>query len=132
MASAGKILTIGLIAACALTAAYGSFGTALLHGLLDAIKACMKDQSVEACILDMSHSPNASPKAYTGIPLIDAEIGLLMEFFALGVRGHVRGDTLDLDAVLGFTYLAAQFGGAWYLMAMEGLRKGARGTVLRR
>lgn len=132
MASSGKILTIALMAACGLAGAYGSFGTALLHGFLDIIKACVADQSPEACALDMSHSPNASPKPYTGVPLIDGEIALLIEFFAQGVKGQVSGDNLDLGAVLGFTYMAAQFGGAWFLVALEGLRRGSQGSVLRR
>lgn len=132
MPSLGKILTIGLMAACASAGAYGSFGTALLHGLLDAVKACVADPSLEACILDMSHSPYTSPKPYTGLPLIDREIALLLEFFAQGVKGNTDGDGPDLQAVLGFLYMATQFGGAWYLLAMEGLRRGSQGTVLRR
>lgn len=132
MASLGKTLTIALMAACALVGVYGSFITSLLHGLFDAIKACITDRSPETCVLDMSHSPYSSPKPYTGVRFIDAEIALLLEFFAQGVKGQASGDKLDLDAVLTFTYMCAQFGGAWYLMALEGLRRGSEGTLLRR
>ena len=132
MASLGMIFTIVLMAICALAGAYGSLITAFLHGFLDAIKICVADPSLETCVLDMSHSPYTSPKRYTGIPFIDAEIALLLEFFAQGVKGQTGGGKLDLDAALAFTYMCAQFGGAWYLMALEGLRQGSEGTILRR
>ena len=132
MASFGMILTIALMASFALAGLYGSMITAHLHGFFDAVKACVRDPSPDACVLDMTHSPYSSPRPYTGVPFVDGEIALLLEFFAQGVRGSEEGRAVDLDALLAFTYMCAQFGGAWYLIAMEGLRRGSSGTVLRR
>lgn len=127
MPSLGKTLTIALMLSFALIGAYGSMITAILHGFLDALRACVTGGPEGSCILDMSRS--IPPKAYTGVPLIDAEIGLLLEFFAQGVMSS--SDAFDLEAFLAVSYLAAQFGGAWFLVALEGLRRGSSGTVLR-
>ena len=107
---------------------YGSMFTAYFHGFFDAVKTCIHSPSAEECILDMSHCPFSSPKAFTGIPVIDGEIGLLLEFFAQGVKSGAQG--FDLNAFLTFTYMAAQFGGAWSLIALEGLRLRSSGTLL--
>jgi hypothetical protein len=66
----------------------------------------------------------------TGFESVDGAVNLLLEFFSQGLRKnpHVRG--MDLEALLAFVYLAAQFGGAWYIIALEGLRFGNKGTIL--
>ncbi|OBS22952.1 hypothetical protein FPOA_09273 [Fusarium poae] len=79
------------------------------------------------CILDMTDSVS---RPITGFESVDGAVNLLLEFFSQGLRKnpHVRG--MDLEALLAFVYLAAQFGGAWYIIALEGLRFGNKGTSL--
>lgn len=126
--SFSKIFTIGLMVLFSALGFYGSMFTSYFHGFFDAVKTCIYSPSAEECILDMSHCPSSSPRPFTGIPLIDGEIGLLLEFFAQGVKGGAQG--FDLNAFLTFTYMAAQFGGAWSLIALEGLRFRSSGTLL--
>ncbi|KAF4956030.1 hypothetical protein FSARC_11699 [Fusarium sarcochroum] len=75
----------------------------------------------------MSESASIS---MTGNETVDSMINLLLEFFSQGLKKHPETKDMDLEALLAFVYLATQFGGAWYLMALEGLRLGNRGTVL--
>ena len=66
----------------------------------------------------------------TGFEQVDAMINLLLEFFSQGLRKSPDAEGMDLEALVAFVYLAAQFGGAWYLIALEGLRFGNKGTIL--
>jgi hypothetical protein len=66
----------------------------------------------------------------TGIAFIDDLINILLEFFSQGLRSNPDVKGIDLEALLAFVYLAAQFSGAWYIIALEGLRQGNRGTIL--
>ncbi|KAM0205679.1 hypothetical protein ACHAQD_009947 [Fusarium lateritium] len=120
---------IALILSCALLGGYASMATSHIHGLFDALKICITDQSLPAnsCILDMSGSISQS---ITGYESIDSLINLLLEFFSQGLKKDPDSKGMDHEALLAFVYLAAQFGGAWYLIALEGLRFGNRGTIL--
>jgi hypothetical protein len=120
---------IALILSCALLGGYASMATSHIHGFFDALRVCITDQSLStnSCILDMSGS--ISP-CITGHEPVDSLINLLLEFFSQGLKKHPDSKGMDLEALLAFVYLAAQFGGAWYLIALEGLRFGNRGTIL--
>jgi hypothetical protein len=69
-------------------------------------------------------------RSITGIPQIDDLVNVLLEFFSQGLRSNPNVKGIDLEALLAFVYLAAQFGGAWYIIALEGLRLGNQGTIL--
>ncbi|KAM0231337.1 hypothetical protein ACHAP5_011102 [Fusarium lateritium] len=120
---------IALILSCALLGGYASMATSHIHGLFDTLKICIADQplSTNSCILDMSGSISRS---ITGYQPVDSLINLLLEFFSQGLKKDPNSKGMDLEALLAFVYLAAQFGGAWYLIALEGLRFGNRGTIL--
>ena len=95
------------------------------HGFFDAIRVCNAGE--KACVLDMTDSVS---RRLTGFEQVDAMINLLLEFFSQGLRKSPDAEGIDLEALVAFVYLAAQFGGAWYLIALEGLRFGNRGTIL--
>ncbi|KAH6986515.1 hypothetical protein BKA56DRAFT_479769 [Ilyonectria sp. MPI-CAGE-AT-0026] len=123
---------ICLILSCALVGGYASMFMSYHHGFFDALRVCTSDISVlspEPCVLDMSGSPPVR-KGFTGIAAVDSLINLLLEFFVQGLRSHPDATGLDLEALLAFGYLATQFGGAWYLISLEGLRIGNQGTIL--
>ncbi|KAH7161772.1 hypothetical protein EDB81DRAFT_785516 [Dactylonectria macrodidyma] len=122
-----------LILGCALLGGYASMFTTYQHGFFDALRICTTDGSLlspEPCVLDMSGSISSFSKTITGIAPVDSLIHVLLEFFSQGLRSDPDAKGIDLEALLAFGYLAAQFGGAWYLMALEGLRLGNRGTIL--
>lgn len=97
------------------------------YGYLDALRNCVSSLPYGECILDMSASFTTR---ITGVDAIDDLINTLLEFFSQGLRSNPDLKGIDLEALLAFVYLAAQFGGAWYLIALEGLRQGNKGTVL--
>ncbi|VUC25658.1 unnamed protein product [Clonostachys rosea] len=120
-----------LVLGCALLGGYASMFTAYQHGFFDALRICTSDRSLlssEPCVLDMSGS--ISPVSITGVTPVDSLIHVLLEFFSQGLRSDPGAQGIDLEALLAFGYLATQFGAAWYLMALEGLRLGNRGTIL--
>jgi hypothetical protein len=120
-------VVICLIAGCALLGGYASMWTSYRYGYLDALRNCVSSLPHGECILDMS---NAFIQRITGVDAIDDLINILLEFFSQGLRSNPDLEGIDLEALLAFVYLAAQFGGAWYLIALEGLRKGNKGTIL--
>lgn len=120
----------GLVLGCALLGGYASMYTSLRDGYFDALRACTAQSPPfrdEPCILDMSDS---TTKGLTGIPALDDPINMLLEFFSQGLRSNPGVKGLDLEALLAFIYLATQFGGAWFIIALEGLRLGNKGTIL--
>ncbi|KAF4998637.1 hypothetical protein FGRMN_2963 [Fusarium graminum] len=122
-------IIVALILSCALLGGYASVFTAYTHGFFDALKACVSTETrlSESCPLDMS---NPIFRKITGHESIDSLINLLLEFFSHGLRKDSNLKGIDLEALLAFVYLAAHFGGVWYLIALEGLRVGNRGTIL--
>ncbi|KAF4450375.1 hypothetical protein F53441_6499 [Fusarium austroafricanum] len=116
---------IGLILSCALLGGYASMFTSHQHGFFDAIRDCITE--AKSCPLDMS---DFMPRKITGYEPIDEPVMLLLVFFSQGLKKHPDSKGIDLEALLAFTYMAAQFCGAWYLIALEGLRFGNRGTIL--
>ncbi|RBR21872.1 uncharacterized protein FIESC28_04715 [Fusarium coffeatum] len=116
---------VGLILGCALLGGYTSMFTSYKHGFFDAIRVCNAGE--KACVLDMTDSVS---RRITGSEQVVAMINLLLEFFSQGLRKSPDAEGMDLEALVAFVYLAAQFGGAWYLVALEGLRFGNRGTIL--
>ncbi|KPM40506.1 hypothetical protein AK830_g6039 [Neonectria ditissima] len=125
--------TICLVLSCALLGGYASLFTSYHHGFFDELRTCTTDTTSarDRCALDMTHAQgNSFPKTYTHIESIDGLIRLLLEFFAQGLRSDPGTKDVDLKALLTFGYLAAQFGGAWFMIALEGLRLRNTGTVL--
>ncbi|KAF5667214.1 hypothetical protein FHETE_5917 [Fusarium heterosporum] len=122
-------IIIALILSCALLGGYASVFTAYIHGFFDALKACVSTETrlSKFCPLDMS---DPIFRKITGYESIDSLINLLLEFFSHGLRKDLYVKGIDLEALLAFVYLAAHFGGVWYLIALEGLRVGNRGTIL--
>jgi len=118
-------LIVGLILGCALLGGYTSMFTSHLHGFFDAIRVC--NTGAKSCVLDMTDSVS---RRLTGFEQVDSMINLLLEFFSQGLRKSPDAESMDLEALVAFVYLAAQFGGAWYLIALEGLRFGNKGTIL--
>ncbi|KAK6065986.1 hypothetical protein SCUP515_10929 [Seiridium cupressi] len=127
---ASKLLPITLILSCALLGGYASIFLSFHHGFFDALQICTSSVSTSKreCTLNMPHV--AHIPSYTKIPPIDSRLTILFEFFAQGLMSQGSEDGLDVQAIVAMSYLAAQFGGAWYLLALEGLRKGNAGTVL--
>lgn len=123
---ASKVV-VGLIAGCALLGGYASMWTSYSYGYLDALRNCVSTFPDGECILDMSDS---SIQRITGVDAVDDLINILLEFFSQGLRSNPDIKGIDLEALLAFVYLAAQFGGAWYLIALEGLRRGNERTAL--
>lgn len=95
------------------------------HGFFEALRVC--NAGLEMCVLDMT---NSVARQITGFETVDTLINLLLEFFSQGLRKSPDSKGMDLEALIAFVYLAAQFGGAWYLIALEGLRFGNKGTIL--
>ncbi|CAH0052248.1 unnamed protein product [Clonostachys solani] len=126
-------IVASLILGCALLGGYASVFTTYQHGFFDALRICTSDSSLlspEPCVLDMSGSISSFSKTITGVAPVDSLIYVLLEFFSQGLRNDPGAKGIDLEALLAFGYLSAQFGGAWYLVALEGLRLGNRGTIL--
>ncbi|RSL78474.1 hypothetical protein BHE90_010282 [Fusarium euwallaceae] len=125
-------ITLCLLLGCALLGGYGSMFTSYNHGFFDALRVCIAESASPSrqCVLDMSDSIGSVSNIYTGFIHIDSLIQVLLEFFSQGLRGDPDLDGIDMEALLAFGYLAAQFGAAWYLMALEGLRVGNQGTIL--
>lgn len=123
---ASKVI-IGLIAGCALLGGYASMWTSYRYGYLDALRNCVSSLPHGECVLDMS---DAFIQRITGVDAIDDLINILLEFFSQGLGSNPDLKGIDLEALLAFVYLAAQFGGAWYLIALEGLRRGNKRTIL--
>lgn len=101
--------------------------TSYRYGYFDALRACVSSVPNELCVLDMSDSMTRS---ITGLSAVDDLINILLEFFSQGLRSDPNIEGIDLEALLAFVYLAAQFAGAWYIIALEGLRQRNRGTIL--
>ncbi|KAG9258420.1 uncharacterized protein F5Z01DRAFT_196043 [Emericellopsis atlantica] len=123
-----RTIAIVLILSCALVGGYGGMYLAVRHGFFDAVKICTTKKSMwlkPRCVLARS-GPTYRP-AYTGIPAIDDALGLLLEFFAVSIVNY--GQDIDWQGVVTMSYMAAQFGGLWSLMSLEGLRKKNRRTV---
>ncbi|KAM0348222.1 hypothetical protein ACHAPZ_011087 [Fusarium culmorum] len=116
---------VSLILGCALLGGYASMFTSHSHGFFDTLRVCNTD--AEACILNMTDSVS---RPITCIESVDAAMNLLLEFFSQGLQKNPDIKGMDLEALIAFVYLAAQFGGAWYIIALEGLRFGNKGTIL--
>lgn len=119
-----SLLPVALILSCALLGGYASLFTSIRDGFLEALRICTSSAD---CILSaphLSHIPS-----YTSIPAVDSTLAILFEFFAQGITTDSTHG-VDHEALLAVSYMAAQFGGAWYLLALEGLRRGSRGTIL--
>ncbi|KAL4727996.1 hypothetical protein ACLX1H_004703 [Fusarium chlamydosporum] len=118
-------LVVVLILGCALLGGYASMFDSHHHGFFEALRVC--NAGLEMCVLDMT---NSVARQITGFETVDTLINLLLEFFSQGLRKSPDSKGMDLEALIAFVYLAAQFGGAWYLIALEGLRFGNKGTIL--
>ena len=77
------------------------------------------------------HGPHVLPgteeplkRIYTGIPRLDRQLVLLTVFFWKVVDGSMPGASLQAFLMIG------QFGGAYGLMILEGLRTGNRGRAV--
>jgi hypothetical protein len=155
--SVGVALAAALILSCAVLGGYASIVTSIRHGFIDALRTCTfptyfppssssssssssffffiteslssSSSSKSKCILDLPYA-FALP-SYTGIGAIDARIAVLLEFFSQGLVRKPGTDGADWEALATVGYLSAQFGGAWALMVMEGLRRGNGNSVLR-
>ncbi|KAI1842445.1 hypothetical protein JX266_011340 [Neoarthrinium moseri] len=125
-------LPIILIVSCALVGGYGGMFLSFHHGFFDALRICVSASLEDRgnCVLNVPDA--AFIPSYTKVPAIDSRLAILFEFFAQGLTSRGGDDGLDYEAILAMGYLAAQFGGAWYLLALEGLRKSSSGTVLTR
>lgn len=121
---ATKIVPVILLSLCALLGGYASIYTSTRDGFIDALKSCTSPP--KECILDAPRL--AQVPSYTTITAVDSVLAVVFEFFSQGLSR--RGDGGSLEALLAVTYLAVQFGGAWYLMALEGLRRGNVRTML--
>jgi hypothetical protein len=125
-----------LIATCGLVGGYAGMFTARRDGFFDAVKACITPDKASGatplkCLLDMSHAQGITHTGpFTHIEPIDSLLGVLLEFFAQGLKSDPDRDGIHLESLLAGSYTVTQFGAAWMLMAMEGLRKGNLGTVL--
>lgn len=129
---ASSFIAIVLILSCALLGGYASMGLAYQHGFFDAIRDCLRVAHGTAlpsteCILIRSHEYYRTD--YTGITHIDNLFSLLFEVFAMGLTNQVGPGKIDYEALLASSYMATLFCGAWFLMAMEGLRKRNAGKI---
>lgn len=129
-------LAMILILFCGLVGGYAAMFVAYRDGFFHAVKMCVTARSLpgfpsEQCDLDMSHSPGVLRNSLTGIEPVDSLGRVLLEFFAQGLRKGPGIDGIDLQSLLTVVYVGAQFGGAWLLMALEGLRRGNRRSILR-
>lgn len=120
-------LPVTLILGCALLGGYASVYTSHRDGFFDALKVCTTARAKTQCILDVAQPYQARFK--TGLPRLDGVLAVLFEFFNQGLT-TADGESVDLNGWLAVAYLAAQFGGAWYLIALEGLRRGNANSLL--
>lgn len=123
-----KRLTICCVVLSAILEGYTGIFLSFYHGWFNALENCTSPLSSrkDKCILEMV--PINGPPAFTTIRFIDSRLAVLLEFFAQGLI-H-QGGKSNSPAVLAMIYLAAQFGAAWYLLVLEGMRRGNRGTIL--
>lgn len=133
MASASSLIAIVLILSCGLVGGYATMGLAYQHGFMDAVADCLRVAHGSAspsteCILIRSHEYHRTQ--YTGIAAVDNLFCVLLEFFHFGLTSQAEPGKIDYEALLSSVYMATLFCGAWYLMAMEGLRKRNAGTIL--
>ncbi|KAM0664393.1 hypothetical protein ACQRIU_006975 [Beauveria bassiana] len=134
-------LAIALILSCALVGGYTSIFTSVNHGFIDVLRTCISPTyshpssssfltaaSTEAkCVLELRYA--AALPSYTGVGAIDSRIAILLEFFSQGLVKR-PGTGVDWEALATVAYLSAQFGGAWALMVIEGMRRGNQKSVL--
>lgn len=62
-------------------------------------------------------------RKYTGIAAVDKQLVILVTFFARAVDGSTSGFA---------SWAMSQFGAAWYVMVLEGLRLGNQGRIVSR
>jgi hypothetical protein len=126
--SASKLIAIVCIVLCGALGGYASIFRAIHYGFFDALRTCTSavDAVREQCILPRAtHIP-----AYTSTHSMDSRLAVLFEFFAQGLTYKPGAAESKLAALLTLGYLAAQLGGAWYLIVLEGMRKGNAGGIL--
>jgi hypothetical protein len=133
MPSPSSSLAIILVLSCALLGGYASMGLAYRHGFLDAVGDCIRIANGSAlpstkCVLLRAHEYHRT--GYTGIRHVDGYFAVLLEFFAFGLASGAGPGETDVEGLLASTYMATLFCGAWFLMAMEGLRKRNAGGLL--
>lgn len=121
------LIASALILSCCLLGGYATLFTSFNHGFFDALRVCTS-LNPEKCPLELPQDRYIP--SYTGIPAVDERIAVLLEFFARGVTRSAGAGAIDAEALLAVIYLAAQFGGLWGLIALEGLRKGHAGSFL--
>ena len=128
---APPIIPIILILSCALVGGYGGMYTSVRDGFMEDLRICTTTAHsgthvAGKCIL---HVPDiAYIPAYTGVPAIDSRVAVLLEHFAQGMTND--DGAAPFETMLSAGYLAAHYGGAWCLMALEGLRRRNAGTLL--
>lgn len=115
-------IAITLIISCALVGGYAGMYLSYTSGFFQAIGHCTSHASGRPCVLPI---PESRRLVYTNIPFVDERIAVLIEFFAFGLNGPN-----SVAMTLASAYLVGQFGVAWYIMALEGLRKGNASTAL--
>lgn len=99
----------------------GVYTTAVLadgNGTLDIIKNVIASNSPLPGTLD------PLLKSYTGIQAVDAQLAILVTFFApVADRSHA-------DLALSGAFGLGQFGAAWALLTLESLRAGNKAKVV--
>lgn len=130
---ASRSIAVVLILSCALLGGYASLGLVAQSGFMKAVGECVRISYGRAgpdakCLVNRAHE--FSRMNLTGVYELDHPFALLVEFFALGAANQNTDGRPDVQALVTSGYMATLFFGAWYLMALEGLRKRNRGGLL--
>ncbi|CAG9975072.1 unnamed protein product [Clonostachys byssicola] len=129
MAKQNLIPTV-LLLSCALLGGYGAMYTSFREGFFDALRECVYPSATKPSQCKL-HVPHASqmPK-FTGVPFIDENFALLVEFFQQGLPRMNPGGVESFEDIVATLCWTSQYGAIWTMISLEGLRKGNQGTAV--
>ena len=121
-ASRYSALRIIVLILLPLFSAAGLFGTWILAGSNGTVAILEALAKQDVPLLPGSNDPLL--KAYTGVGPIDRQLTILVVFFSPVL--DPRNGALMLYSIFGL----GQFGAAWTIMMMEGMRRGNKGKIV--
>jgi hypothetical protein len=66
---------------------------------------------------------------FTGVPVLDENFALLVEFFQQGLPRMNPDGVESFEDIVATLCWTSQYGAIWTMISLEGLRKGNQGTA---